>query len=169
MRCVVDTNVAVIANGTSAPASADCAAASARALQDVMRSGHVFIDDAGEIVTEYRNNLAPFGQPLPGNAFLKWLLTHEWDRRRVTRVTVTRNNGSTGFDELPVPDDGTRYDPSDCKFLAIAATHPEHPPILQAMDSKWFGWVKALETCGVTIHFLCRDEIERLYHRQVEP
>ncbi|MCC7418297.1 MAG: hypothetical protein IT176_14270 [Acidobacteria bacterium] len=166
VRCVVDTNVAVVANHT--PASALCAAASAAALRDVMRHGHVFVDDAGDVVAEYRNNLAPYGPPSPGNAFLKWLLTHEWGGQRVTRVKITPNGGETGFHELPVPADGTRYDPSDCKFLAVAAAHPEHPPILQALDSKWRGWIGALEACAVTVHFLCPDEIERLYRRRAD-
>ncbi len=32
-------------------------------------------------------------------------------------------------------------------------------PILQSLDSKWWGWRKALAAHGVSIHFLCRDEI----------
>jgi hypothetical protein len=166
VRCIVDTNVAVTANGGNRAATPECVVASARALHAVMRRGHVFVDQGGEIVAEYRNNLAPFGQASPGNAFLKWLLTHEWGGARVTRVPLTPNGGDTGFDELPVPHDGTRYDPSDCKFLAVAAAHPDHPPILQALDSRWYGWVEALRACDVTIHFVCRDEIERLYRRR---
>ena len=85
-----------------------------------------------------------------------------------TRVPITPNGGPTGFAELPVPHDGTRYDPSDCKFLAVAAAHQEHPPILQATDSKWRDWVGALRTSGVRIHFVCPDEIERMHRTRAE-
>ena len=54
VRCVVDTNVAVTANGGNAAASQECEAASARVLEQVMARGHLFIDAAGWIVEEYR-------------------------------------------------------------------------------------------------------------------
>jgi len=45
------------------------------------------------------------------------------------------------------------------EFLAVAAAHDEHPPILQSFDSKWWGWHAALARVGVAIHFLCEHEI----------
>lgn len=125
-----------------------------------MASGHVFIDDAGRIVAEYRANLRAKGQPGPGDAFLKWLLDHEWGGRKVTRVRITEVAGDPeSFVELPAPKDGTSYDRSDRKFLAVAAAHEEHPQILQSFDSKWWGWRAALAQCKVAIHFLCPTEI----------
>lgn len=165
MRRVVDTNVPVTANGANESASAACAAACARALQAVMR-GHLFIDDAGAIVTEYRNNLAAFQDLRAGNAFLKWVLTNEWNPYRVTRVRVTPTGDVQGFRELPVPPEGVQYDPSDRVFLAVSAAHAEHPQVLQALDSKWWGWQKALSGAGVTIHFLC-PEIEKKHNEKM--
>jgi hypothetical protein len=159
-RCVIDTNVAVAANGGHAAAERECVDASARALHGVMSGGHLFIDQAGEIVREYRGNLSAKGQPGPGDAFLKWVLTHEWSDVKITRVSLTPSNaGYTEFAELPAPTDGVEYDPSDRKFLAVSAAHPEHPPILQATDTKWWGWRESLAKAGVSVHFLC-PEIE---------
>jgi hypothetical protein len=158
VRCVVDTNVATTANGANAGAPPGCVAASAKALQAVMTNGQLFVDDAGRIVAEYRQNLRAAGQPGPGDVFFKWLLTHEWGGQRVTQVTITPTSGdSDDFEELPRPPAGVRYDPSDRKFLAVAAAHAEHPPILQAFDSKWWGWQTALAQADVTIHFLCPE------------
>ena len=141
VRCVVDTNVATTANGANPGAPPDCVAASAQALQAVMAHGHVCIDDANRIVAEYRNNLSAGGQPGPGDAFFKWLLTNEWGGTRVTRVRITsKEDDPEDFEELPDPDDGTVYDRSDRKFLAVAVADPARPPILQAFDSKWWGW-----------------------------
>lgn len=160
-RCVVDTNVLVTANGGNDAATPECAAACAASLRQLSTSGHVFIDTGGRIVEEYRHNLAPFGQPQAGNVFLKWLLTNEWNPTRVTRVPITPRAGSDEeFEELPPPP-GVRYDPSDRKFLAVSAAHPEHPPVLQALDSKWWGWKDALRRAGVAVEFLCPVEIAR--------
>lgn len=169
LRCVIDTNVAMTANGANDQVPATCIAASARALHRVMESGHVFIDDGGRIVGEYRDNLRASGEPGPGDVFLKWLLTHEWGGRRVTRVPLTpKGVDDNAFEELPDPPVGVAYDRSDRKFLAVAASHPERPPILQSFDSKWWGWQEALAGIGVTVHFLCPDAIQAKYAEKME-
>lgn len=164
-HAVVDTNVATTANDRNEGASADCRAACAQALHHMMTQGHVYIDDGGEgrqsaIVDEYRRNLSARGEPGPGDVFLKWLLSHEWSPKRVTRVPITaKADDSEDYEELPAPDDGTVYDRSDRKFLAVAAAHAKRPPILQALDSKWWGWQEALAAIGVDVHFLCPEAI----------
>lgn len=168
LTCVVDTNVAVVANRRD-DEDAACIAACGHALERVMQGGHVFIDDAGAIIEEYRKNLEPFGEPHEGNAFLKWLLTNEWNRARVTRVKLTPKAGDPDdFEQLPQPPPGVRYDPSDRKFLAVAAAHADHPPILQALDSKWWGWREPLAKAGVSIHFVCPGEVEAKYREKMD-
>jgi hypothetical protein len=165
---VIDTNVATTANGANDGAPQDCVAASAKALHAVMSLGHVFLDEGGRIVEEYRANLSAKGEPGPGDAYLRWLLTHEWGGKRVTRVKITpKAHDDDDFDELPSPPAGTVYDRSDQKFLAVSAAHPNHPPILQSFDSKWWGWTAALSAIGVTVHFLCPDAIEAKYQEKM--
>jgi len=167
-RCVIDTNVPATANAANIGASPECVASSARALKTVMDKGHAFIDDKGLIVAEYRKHLSGKGQPGPGDAFLRWVLTHEWGGERVTRVSLTpKQADSEDFDELPAPTGEVIYDPSDKKFLAVAAAHGEHPPILQSFDSKWWGWRDSLAKAGVSIHFLCPVEIARKYQEKM--
>lgn len=159
--CVVDTNVATTANRANDDASPTCVAACARALAETMVRGRVYIDDGGLITDEYRRNLSARGEPGPGDAFLKWLLTHEWSGKRVVRVPITSLPGNPdAFEELP--DDG-EYDPSDRKFLAVAAAHPDKPAVLQALDSKWWGWRQGLREHHVRLHFLCRSAIREKY------
>ena len=172
LRCVIDTNVATTANGANDGAPPSCVVASGRALQAIMREGHVFLDSGRLILDEYGKNLSARGQPGPRDAFLKWLLTHEYIEARVTRVAITRNDDAEGredFDELPEPPEGVLYDASDRKFLAVAAAHPSHPPILQSFDSKWWGWREALAEVGVTIHFLCADAIADKHREKMGP
>lgn len=172
LRCVVDTNVATTANGANAGAPPGCVAASARALLTVMKRGHVFVDDAGLLVKEYRANLNARGAPGPGDVFFKWLLTHEYGGERVTRVPITPKGGPNedeDFEELPTPTDGTFFDPSDRKFLAVAAAAEERPPVLQAFDSKWWGWRDALAALGLRVHFLCPRAIAGKYREKMAP
>jgi hypothetical protein len=159
-RCVVDTNVTMTANGMNAGASASCVNECIRALQAVMTAGHLFIDDDERIKSEYSTYLRRVGEPGAGDAFFKWLLTHEWGATRVTRVSLTpKKNDLADFEELPAPSPPVQYDRSDRVFLAVAAAHRDHPPILQATDSKWWGWKAELAKIGVTIRFLCPKEI----------
>ncbi|MCK6490847.1 MAG: hypothetical protein L6R48_21555 [Planctomycetes bacterium] len=168
LRCVVDTNVATTANDANPGAPLTCVAESARALQRVMASGHVFVDDGGLIVAEYRGNLNPKGQPGPGDIYLKWILTHEWGEEKVTRVKITEKpNDVEDFEELPVPPAGIAYDRSDRKFLAVAAAHPERPVILQAFDSKWWGWRMALAKANIKVCFLCEREIAKKHKEKM--
>lgn len=167
-RCVIDTNVAVVANRRDEAEDAECAVRCGRALYRVMQRGHVFVDEAGAIVDEYRRNLTLPGEPSPGNAFLKWLLTHEWNPAKVTRVRLTpKPTDPEDYEELPEPPSGVRYDPADRKFLAVAAAHAEHPPILQALDSKWWGWRDALAAVGVSVCFVCQPEIARKFEEKM--
>ena len=39
---------------------------------------------------------------------------------------------------------------------------PERPPILQAVDSQWWDFRDALREKGVTVEFICEDDIKRL-------
>jgi len=52
------------------------------------------------------------------------------------------------------------FDKSDHKFVAAANAHPAKPPILQATDSKWWGWKDALMEVGITVQFLCPEYAE---------
>lgn len=167
LRRVVDTNVVATAEGANPTAGSGCRLASAEALQALMKDGHLFLDDAGLILAEYLGAMGT-GQPEAGGAFVRWVLQNQWVATKVSHVAVTPRTGApTGFAELPPPIDGVNYDPSDEKFLAVAAAHPEHPPVLQAFDSKWWGWQESLAACGVTIHFLCPNEIEDKYEEKM--
>lgn len=173
-RCVVDTNVPMTAEALDGEAPERCARACAGALGEVVRRGHVFLDDGHLILREYvrrAEHLPKGAQPGPGQAFFKWILQNQANPARVTRVPLTRVDRGDGedFAELPEPSEGVRYDPSDRKFLAVAAAHPEHPEVLQALDSKWWGWQTSLARAGVTIRFLCPRAIEAKHREKMGP
>lgn len=100
-------------------------------------------------------NLRSEGQPGPGDAFLKWVLTNRSNPQRCALVSLTPQGDS--FLEFPNDPDLEGFDPSDHKFAAVAHAHPDHPPVLNATDSDWWHYREALACHGVRVEFVCPD------------
>ena len=65
------------------------------------------------------------------------------------------------FDEFPDDPALKRFDEDDRKFIAVARAHPDKPPILQAVDSKWLNFRDALHQKGVRVEDLCPEDVQR--------
>jgi hypothetical protein len=161
---VVDTNVAMVANGKST-AGAKCMAACAKKLKEIVERGHVVIDDSYLLLREYRANLNSSGQPGVGDQFYRWLLRNQGNCTRCTCVRITPMPGGS-YEEFPRHPALDGFDPSDHKFIAVAAAHSSSPCVLQAFDTKWWPVRHALKACGINIAFLCLDEIEAKYEEK---
>ena len=160
---VVDTNVAVVANGRSRQASQDCARNCADRLYQITNgAGKLALDDQWRIIVEYRNNLRSSGQPGVGDAFLKWVLTNRWNSDRCELVRITPVGHGMSFKEFPGDPKLRDFDPDDRKFVAVALAHQQKPPILQAVDTGWWIFRDALRCNGVEVEFLCENDIRRL-------
>lgn len=166
-KCLVDTNVPKTANLAARPdpnsdVPDSCILASIHQIENIIKKDACLVVDAtAEIFREYINNLSLKGQPGVGDAFAKWVNDHQWNPSKVDRVPITKSGNS--YKEFPSHDGLNDFDPSDRKFVAVANAHPEKPPILQATDSKWWGWNDALAEVGITVHFLCREYIKAKY------
>ena len=57
--------------------------------------------------------------------------------------------------------------PKSGKFVAVDHAHKDKPPILQATDSKWWGWQGALKEVGIEVEFLCPKHIETKYKEKM--
>ena len=75
-RRVVDTNVAIVANGTDTNASPSCQLATLEALRDILKGGRIVVDAAGDMLAEYRRLLSSSGQPGVGDQFLYEVLVN---------------------------------------------------------------------------------------------
>ena len=165
-KCLVDTNVPKTANLAVKPAAipgelTGCVLACVEAIEHIVHKRGLVIDAGDEIFDEYRQNLSLKGQPGLGDSFMKWVHDNRWQFSAEDRVTITKNGDS--YDEFPVHDGLNQFDRSDRKFVAVANAHPDKPPILQATDSKWWGWKDALAEAGITVNFLCPDYVETKY------
>lgn len=163
MMVVVDTNVAVVANGRSEQASQKCVQNCAEWLYQITNGARkLVIDDEWRIIGEYKDNLRSTGQPGIGDAFLKWVLTNWRNPERCELVSITPTDHDASFKEFPTDPELTNFDRKDRKFVAVALGHQQNPPILQAVDGPWWNFRDILPRNGVKVEFLCEDDIRRL-------
>ena len=156
MTSIVDTNVILIANRQHQDVSPQCICNCTIALQSLMQKGRLALDDGFLILKEYQNKTQPNKGKGPGDIFVKWALQNN-ATTRCDRVPVTEHP-ERGFVSFPDDVDLANFDAPDRKFVAVAASHQAHPPILQAADSKWLGWAPALKRHGILVDFLCKSE-----------
>lgn len=165
-KCLMDTNVPKTANLATQPdpdsnVSNACVLACIEAVEHVIKKRGLIIDAGNEIFDEYQQQLSMKGQPGVGDRFMKWVHDNRWSLPDSQRVTITRNGDS--YDEFPTHDELNNFDRSDRKFVAVANTHKDKPPILQATDSKWWGWKDGLAEIGIAVQFLCPEYVKAKY------
>ncbi|MCR5889298.1 hypothetical protein LRS06_16300 [Hymenobacter sp. J193] len=156
-KCILDTNVLLTADGKS-DAGLACVRAAKTRLDTVREQGGLVIDAGFLILKEYGHKLQPLGPNTPGNAFLKWLLQNKATPVFCEQVPLEiAEDGS--FAAFPADPNLARFDLSDRKFVAVALTHPAHPPIVNATDTDWHHAREALEGHGIRLEFLCPAEM----------
>lgn len=168
--CIVDTNVAKTANLATQPDPAsnvphECVMACIEAIKHVIQKKGLVIDAGDEIFDEYSQLLSMRGQPGIGDSFMKWVHDHRWTLPESQRVKITKNVES--YDEFPEHEDLNSFDKSDRKFVAVSNAHSGKPTILQATDSKWWGWKDALIQCGIAVQFICEYYIQAKFQEKM--
>ncbi len=154
---VVDTNVAVVANGGHEAASAKCMGACTAALRQA-RCHLVLVDDGHRVFSEYRRQLSHKGQPGLGDAFFRWLWDNQANPERCRQVAITsRGDDDLDFAEFPTDPRLVGFDPSDRKFVAVALASGLAPEILNASDTDWWEYREALADNDVQVNFLCPE------------
>lgn len=156
MRCTVDTNVPVVANGHSDSADGgrtptiDCRLASIEFLKGLLNGGKIVLDLEGEIQGEYHRNLNLRGQPGVGDRF--YLAVINSAPRLVERVSLPKQ-GNGEYDDFPNDPALNLFHQDDRKFAALS--RKERIPVVNATDSDWVNYKGALERNGVSIKFIC--------------
>lgn len=151
---VVDTNVAIVANGGDTHADVQCQLKCVRKIRFLVKEGIVAIDDKNLIIDEYRRHLDSSGEPGVGDSFLKHVFDNQYVGGRVQRVAVTPiDDERRGFTELPDND----FDPSDRKFLAVAVV--AEATVLNAVDSDWQEQEALMKGLGVIVEELCPQHV----------
>lgn len=159
---IVDTNVPITANGQAEHASLACRLACIQGLRTIRAQRRIALDESGLILLEYRQYLSPRGQPGVGDAFFKWLWDNQANRQICAKVSITYTGDDQEFAEFPADPRLHSFDRSDRKFVAVARAHPDHPPIINAVDTDWHTYQQALADHHVGIEEICPDDIQRL-------
>jgi hypothetical protein len=162
---VVDTNVVLVANQQHQGVSPDCIRICALRLQEITREGRLALDDAFLILSEYQNKTDAKRGKGPGDAFVKWALRNSANTARCDRIAI-KPHAQRGFESFPDDARLANFDAPDRKFVAVAAAHPDQPPVLQAADSKWIDWEPALKDHGVSVQFICERDIQRFHQNK---
>lgn len=155
MNVVLDTNVAISANGRDTHASLACQYACTAFIEELVSSKkrtQIVLDELGLIFTEYSNHLHYKGQPGVGDVFFKYLHDHMYLNKKIKRVPITPiDDEARGFDELPP----NTMDKSDRKFLAAAVVAGAE--IVNAMDTDWHMQIAFVAYLGVNVQQLCPE------------
>lgn len=155
MRHLIDTNVAVAANGRDTHACAACQLTCVELLLDIASTQsrkRIILDDSNLIIEEYSRHLNFRGQPGVGDIFFKYLHDHRYMNGTIELVSVNENTDeSTGFDELPV----NTFDPSDRKFIAAAIV--SSAVVVNAVDTDWHQQKDFVDSLGVSVNQICPE------------
>ena len=157
---IMDTNVAMVANGQAEQAGLQCQQNCTAALRQIREDKIILLDAEGLIFEEYRRNLNLSGEPGAGDAFFKWLLDNQENPRHCRSVAITPHP-ERGFAEFPDDQELSNFDRSDRKFVAVALASGASPPVWNASDTDWWQHRDALEKHGVAVHFICPELMER--------
>ncbi|MBN1554366.1 MAG: hypothetical protein JXA11_06450 [Phycisphaerae bacterium] len=161
---VVDTNVAVVANGKATQADVECQLTCTKILL-TLRETRVSLDSGDRILAEYRNNLSMSGQPGVGDMFMRWIHQNQYNPKVCERVRISPHT-KREFEEFPNDPRLNNFDLSDRKFVAVALASKYRPYILNAVDPDWSEFkeplsdhkVKVKELCPQCIRGLCSEE-----------
>ncbi|RQR95305.1 hypothetical protein DIE04_17285 [Burkholderia sp. Bp8994] len=155
MMAIIDTNVAISANGRDTHASDDCQIRCIEILEKMATKQYadaIVLDDLGLIFDEYSNYLNYSGQPGVGDIFFKFLHDNMYSQEEIRLVSITPSaDARKGFDELPE----NEIDPSDRKFLAAAVV--SGASIFNALDNDWHEKRDFLSEIKVDVVQICPE------------
>lgn len=151
---VIDSNVAIVANGRSPQASIDCELACIQLLECCDQLS-ICLDQTSLIMDEYAKHLSYAGNPGVGDMFFKYLHDNQYAQKNIALVTITQIDDERGFAELPV----NNFDRSDRKFLATAVSAGAQ--VVNATDSDWAEQQELMNQLKIAVQQLCPDCCER--------
>ncbi len=129
----------------------------------------VVIDSRKEVLREYNRRIYPNFKGSLAEQFMLYMLQYHTVARRVHTLDLHRDK--TGdYKDYPDSDETwtsnvprcERFDPDDRKWVALAARFKKDTgsdaPIVNAADKCWLAFEQRLESAGVKLAALCRDE-----------
>lgn len=154
---VIDTNVAVTATGKHDTVSPECRLKCVRFIRRVLTEGIIYIDDAGEISGQYRNNLRNCNRDSLGFQFLE-MFTAKLNVERIKQVRIDRSSHGI-YLEVPSEISDSGFDLDDTMFIAVAVAverdYGEIPTVHTATDTGWLPFMKEFQDHSIDVDFIC--------------
>jgi hypothetical protein len=102
---VIDTNVLCVASGMADHVENTCIINSVKFLQKTKTDAHiVYLDEAGEILSEYKNKNKPLGRNGKiGDQFLLYLIQNMGNKNLVKQVKIIKNEEN--YLDFPLDED----------------------------------------------------------------
>ncbi len=167
---IIDTNVPLTAAGRNPQATSVCVLNCGEIISRILKGEIVVVVDVNDsAIAEYRNNMYPDPNGTPAGQFLMYLLTNKNRSRRVKSVSLALDENGQ-FEDYPDSGDTwttgdvrcKRFDLDDKKWVALARRFrletQANAPIVNAADQCWIAFEPQLESAGVKLETLCRDE-----------
>ena len=160
---IVDTNVPLVASEEASQMSPDCVITCVNFLEKLMNGEYqLVIDSSFLIIGEYANKMQNLPTYTFGGKFYKWILAYRDNPIKVKQVDIQQLD-EYNFSEVPQSLIDINFDNSDRKFVAVSIANKNQAPIVQAADSKWIGWEEAINKEGISVCFLCKEELKTIY------
>jgi hypothetical protein len=162
---LVDTNVAVVANGGHQQAGIGCVRKCVLRLMNIKEGSKIVLDSCGLILKEYLKH-NPHGMPRgAGDVFMVWASDNQANPNVCLRATVTprhgtavsrdRNDLDPDLEEFPNDPALATFDRQDRKFVAAALSSGVNPVIVNATDRDWANHHDQLAAHGVVVEHIC--------------
>jgi hypothetical protein len=168
-KVVLDTNVPVMASVAPNLCKDEDLVLQTKCMEYIRqfttnKDNKIVLDMGHEIMTEYENNINK--NTSMGNLFFRWLYNYiakiDWG----DLLELQKDEGGR-YKAFPYDDVTEKFDESDKKFVALANLHEEKPPIIEAADGKWLGYVEAFAKYGIKIEFLDYEYANKMYRKKI--
>ncbi len=149
---IIETNVAVVANGQNLDVVESCIDACKMFLIRAMRDHVTLLDANEEILHEYLGAISRQKPHGLGARFLIEALRQRYNEDRFRQIDLPKTD-SGEFVDFPDDPQLANFDPSDRKFVALAQR--TGTAVTNAIDSDWTNFIASLRANGIEVTFLC--------------
>ena len=169
-KYIIDANVVLLAGTPVKDIPSDqllCAQKCIKFINNfVTKADNMLVLDAeGRIMKEYRGLYSLDRDPNIATVFYRWACRNV--PKNAEDFISLKEIAENEFESYPDSEQLKRFDPPDRKYIALAFQHKEHPPIVEANDSKWWGIREEMERCGLNIRFIDETYIKEKYAQKM--
>ena len=123
----------------------------------------IVLDMDREIIQEYEHNVERTDM---GKQFFNWLYTYV-KQMDIINDMLKLEKDNENYCAFPDDKELKEFDLADRKFIALARSHNENPPIIEAADGKWLQFVETLKKYNIEIKFLDIDYAQKMYKKKI--